>query len=353
MSSKFNIMHSRRQFLSGSLALGATAMMPGFASASAPSGDLVVSNWGGDWNDNIVKGFEAPAFADSDLRIVHDLAPAAERKAKLLAERRLPRSSVDVVWLTDADADELNSQGILEELDTTLIPNSSHVVEKLRLPYMVPCIYGGLVILYNPEKIPEPPKSFADLWNPAYAGRVGVIDALHFNYIYAAALSHGGSMSDVSPAFPALLDMKKAVQPRLYPSHQALAAGFQAGEIWISANYSARAVQWGKEGLPIRWSYPDEGAVFISFGAAVTKRARNRDAAYAYLNAMLEPPHMGAISESTSYTVSTDNAELSPQNRTLLEFTPEQIEKLNMVDYPYATKSDPTWLEWWNREFKA
>lgn len=353
MSNTFNIMPNRRQFLGGSLALGASAMMPGYASAAGPSGDLVVSNWGGDWNENIVKGFESPAFASTDLKIVHDLAPAAERKTKLLAERRLPRSSVDVVWVTDADGAELNTQGILEELDTSLIPNNSHIVEKLRLPYMVPCIYGGLVILYNPEKIPEPPKSFAELWNPAYAGRVGVIDALHFNYIYAAALSHGGSMSDVSAAFPALLDMKKAVQPRLYPSHQALAAGFQSGEIWISANYSARAVQWAKDGLPIRWSYPDEGAVFISFGAAITKRARNRDAAYAYLNAMLEPAHMGAISESTSYTVSTDNAELSTESRKLLEFTPEQIAKLHTVDYPYAAKSDPSWLEWWNKEFKA
>ena len=343
---------TRRQFMASTAALGAAALMPSIATA-APSGDLVVSNWGGDWNNNVVKGFEAPAFGSSRLNIIHDLAPAAERKTKLLAERRLPRSSVDVTWLTDADAFEMNSQSVLEEIDTSLIPNSSHVLDKLRTPYMVPAIYGGLVILYNPEKIPQPPKSFAELWNPAYAGRVGVIDALHFNYIYAAALSHGGSMGDVSKAFPALLEMKKAVQPRLYPSHQALAAGFQSGEIWISANYSARAIQWGKDGLPIKWSYPDEGAVFIAFGAAITKRARNREAAYAYLNAMLEPAHMGAISESTSYTVSTDNAALSPESRQLLEFTPEQVNKLHIVDYAYAAKSDPQWLDWWNKEFKG
>ncbi|TNC14491.1 extracellular solute-binding protein [Methylobacterium terricola] len=342
---------ARRGFLAGASALGLASLLP--ASARAQGGDLVVSNWGGDWNDRIVKGFEAPAFAGSPLRIVHDLAPVPERKTKLLAERRLPRGSIDVTWLSDADAYEMNAQGVLDTLDMARIPNAAHIVEKFRLPYLVPCIYGGVVILYNPAKIPEPPTSFADLWNPKYAGRVGVMDQLHFNYIYAAALSHGGTMSDVGKAFPALLDLKKAVKPRLYPSHQALAAAFQSEEIWISANYSARAVQWQKEGLPVRWSYPKEGAVFISFGAGIPKRARNVEGAYAYLNAMLEPKPMGAISLATSYSVVTDDAEMAPQDRRLLEFTPEQVAALNFVDYAYAAKNDPKWVEWWNKEFKA
>ena len=122
-------------------------------------------------------------------------------------------------------------------------------------------------------------------------------------------------MSDVSKAFPALLDMKKAVQPRLYPSHQALAAAFQSEEIWISANYSARAVQWEKEGLPIRWAYPKEGAIFISFGAGIPKKARNVDAAYAYLEAVLQPRPMGAISQATSYSVVTNNADVPADDR--------------------------------------
>ncbi|CAN7229548.1 extracellular solute-binding protein [Bradyrhizobium sp. LjRoot220] len=341
----------RRRFLELGSAAALGALLP--SETKAQGAELVVSNWGGDWNERIVKGFENPAFGSSQLRIVHDLAPVPERKAKLLAERRLPRGTVDVTWLSDADAYEMNSQGVLETLDVSRIPSSAHIVEKFRLPYLVPCIYGGVVILYNPAKIPTPPSSFADLWNPKYAGRVGIMDQIYFNYIYAASLANGGTMGDVSKAFPALLDLKKAVQPRLYPSHQTLAAAFQSEEIWISANYSARAVQWEKEGLPIRWSYPKEGAVFISFGAGITKRARNTEAAYQYLEAMLQPKPMGAISVATSYSVATNNAELNPEARKSMEFTTEQIAKLNFVDYPYAAKNDPKWVEWWNKEFKA
>ena len=83
--------------------------------------------------------------------------------------------------------------------------------------------------LDNPNKIKTPPTSFEDLWNPEYKGRVGLYDQIYFNYIYAASLVAVGTMGSVQPAFDKLLEMKEKVQPRLYPSHDALAAGFENG----------------------------------------------------------------------------------------------------------------------------
>lgn len=338
------------------LALAGGAAMAGFLRGSpavAQSGELVVANWGGDWNERVVAALEKPYVEAKGIRIVHDLVPAPERKAKLLAERRLPRGSIDVAWLSDADAFEMYEQGVLEPLDPKMLPNLANVEEKFRLPYLGTVIFGGVVLMYNPNKIETPPTSFADLWNPKYTGRVGLMDQLYFNYIYAASVTNGGSMGDVSKAFPALLDLKKAVQPRLYPSHQTLAAAFQSEEVWISAEYSARIIQWTKEGLPVAWTYPEEGAILVSFGAGLPKRARNKDAAAFYLNEMLLPKPMGGIAEGTSYAVTNPKAEMSEETRKRLAFTPEQIAKFNVVDYPYAAKNDPKWVEWWNKEFKA
>lgn len=342
---------TRRQALLGA---AAAVTLPPFVSAQAQQGgELAVANWGGDWNERIVAAFERPVMEARGVKIVRDLVPAPERKAKLLAERRLPRGSIDIAWLSDADAFEMDQQGVLEPLDAKLVPNLAKVDEKFRLPYLATVIYGGIVIMYNPAKIETPPTSFADLWNPKYAGRVGLMDQLYFNYIYAASMTNGGTMSNVDKAFPALLDLKKAVKPRLYPSHQTLAAAFQAEEVWISANYSARIIQWMKEGLPVAWNYPKEGAILVSFGAGVTKKARNKELAYQYLNELLTPKPMGGIAEGTSYAVTNPAAEMSEETRKRLSFTPEQIAKLNMVDYAYAAKNDSKWVEWWNKEFKA
>ncbi|WP_138466731.1 PotD/PotF family extracellular solute-binding protein [Poseidonocella sp. HB161398] len=342
----------RRRFLASAAAaaLAAGALPRG---ALAQAGRLVVSNWGGDWNDNIVAALERPAFGETGPEIVHDLAPVAERKTRLLAERRLPRSSVDVSWLSDSDAFEMDQQGVLEELDYSRLPNAAALQQKLTAPYYIPAIFGAVCLLYNPEKISTPPTSFADLWNPAYAGRVGLMDQIYFNYIYAASLAAGGTMSDVAPAFAKLLEMKEAVQPRIYPSHQALAAAFQSGEIWISANYSARGRQWQADGLALELAFPEEGGIAISFGAGIPKKAANRDAAYAYLDAMLAPEAMAGIARATHYAVSTTDAALRPEEREALAFSDAQVEGLNFVDYAYAAENDSEWLEWWNREFKA
>jgi len=343
---------NRRKFIALGGASLVAAPMIARQSALAQGGELRVANWGGDWNERVVRAFEAPFINSKGIKIIHELSNPPERKAKLLAERRLPRGSVDVAWLSDADAYEMDQAGVLEPIDQSKIPNWKYIDTKLQVPHIVTWIYGGIVLMYNPNKVPEP-KSFADLWNPKYADRVGINDGIYFQYIYAASLAHGGAMGNVDKAFPALLDLKKAVKPRLYPTHQALAAAFNSEEVWISANYSSRIIQWTKEGVPVKWSYPKEGAIFTSFGAGIPKKGLNRDAAYFYLNAMLEPQAAGKIGELTSYPPSTTNAEMPDEIRKTIAFTPEQIQQFNFVDYGYAAKNDSKWVEWWNKEFKA
>lgn len=345
----FNI--SRRGFLAGSGAVLAAGMLP--KRAGAASGDLVVSNWGGSWNDYMYESFEKQAFDGTGVNLVKDLASVSERKTRLLAERRLPRSSVDVTWLSDSDAFEMNQQGVLEELDYSQIPNGADIIPQLKSSYYVPAIYGGVVVLYNPNKIKTPPTSFEELWNPKYKGRVGLYDQIYFNYIYAASLVAGGTMSNVEPAFEKLLEMKEKVQPRLYPSHDALAAGFENDEIDISANYSARALLWKNKGLPIDMAYPEQGAVAIAFGVGIPKKASNKEAAYDYLDAMLSPKGMASIARKTYYSVATTDAALTAEEKVSLEFTEQQKAKLHFVDYDYAAQNDAAWLDWWNKEFKG
>ena len=182
---------------------------------------------------------------------------------------------------------------------------------------------------------------------------MGLYDQIYFNYIYAASLAAGGTLSDVEPAFDKLLEMKEKIQPRIYPSHDALAAGFENGEIDISANYSARALLWKNKGLPIEMAYPEEGAIAIAFGVGVANKASNREAAYEYLNAMLSADGMANVARKTYYSVATTDAALSEDEKASLEFTQEQKDKLHFVDYPYAAQNDAAWLDWWNKEFKG
>ncbi|VVE27993.1 ABC transporter substrate-binding protein [Pandoraea terrigena] len=346
---------SRRQFLhtvaaGAAVAGGATFRELAWAQ---DSGELVVSNWGGDWSNNVIKALEGPALEQKGVNIRRDLAAAPVRKAKLLAERNLPRGTIDVAHFTDADAYELQIQGALEPIDYSRVPNAAHLLPGMRSPYFVPWMYSGVELIYNPDKIKTPPTSFKDLMNPAYAGKVGLIDQIYFNYLYAYALVGGGSMQNVTPGLAKLLELKRAVQPRIYPSHEQIAAAMSSGEVWISANYKARAAQWTAANLPIRGAYPSEGGIAIQFGVVIPKHARNKELAYRYINEMLAPVAARQISTLTYYAPSTDHAGLPPDLLREIDFTEAQRKQLHYVDYAYAAKNQPQWLEWWNKEIKV
>jgi len=88
----------------------------------AQGGELRVANWGGDWNERVVRAFEAP-FITEGHQIIHELSNPPERKAKLLASAACRAVSVDVAWLSDADAYEMEQAGVLEPIDQSKIPN--------------------------------------------------------------------------------------------------------------------------------------------------------------------------------------------------------------------------------------
>lgn len=348
---------SRRRFLQG---LGATAgaavagvSLPGLArAANTYHGELLVSDWGGDWDSNVMKSLDTPELITQGMRIERDLASAPERKTKILAQRMLPHGSVDVAQFTDADAYELYLQGALETLDYSKIPNAAHLLPHMKTPYFIPFDISGVVLIYNPDKIKTPPTSYADMMKPEYAGRVGLIDQIYFNYFFAFGLLAGGTMSNIEPGYQEMLKLKKAVQPRIYPSHQQAAAAFATGEIWITANYKARATQWKQQGLPVAAAYPKEGAIAFKAGLCVPKNAPNKENAYHYLNAALTPQVAQRMAKLTDYAVPIDNAALPPELAADVAFTPEEQDKLQYFDLDYTAKNQSAWLDWWNKEIK-
>lgn len=341
----------RRQWLAGAGALAAGAAAPALLAgpAQAQSGQIVVSNWGGDWNDRTVKLMEAPLVESKGIRIVRDLGLEPERKAKLLAERKLPRGTVDIAHLNDSDAFEMNSHDVAEQLDFAKIPNAKDIVPALRKPYAVPWLYSGVVIIYNKDKVKEPPQSYKDVWDPKFAGRVGLTNQLYFNYMMIASLVDSGNLTSVEKGREKLVELRSKVQPRIYATHQQMQAALASGEVDIVLNYKARGLQWAKDGLPLAIAYPKEGAVSITFGAIMPKRAPNKEAGYHYLNSMLDPKAMADLAAASFYAPANGAAQLDPQLRALIDFSEAERAQLKFPDYAYVAKSTAEWLEWWNK----
>jgi putative spermidine/putrescine transport system substrate-binding protein len=350
MTSIRSLTPSRRAVLQGMAAAGTAALMvrPG----RAANGRVVVGTWGGDYQNLQQKHVVTPIMEKEGVQVIFATDNDSPRKTKLLAEQRLPRGSMDVVALTGAGMYEMYKKGTLLELDFSKLKNASHILPRLRTAYSVPHIFTDRVILYNPSKITEAPTSYNDLWNPKYAGKVGVIDIQYQTTIESAALINGGSLHDYEPGKAKLLELKKT-GVKIVPTNEAMAQALKSEEIWMCIMWKARGVQWQNAGVPIKMASPKEGLVLFISEFGIAKNAPDKDAAYAYLDATLDPrPQQGFI-DDMGYNPTVDNVKPEGTMAERVAFSPAEAETMMVQDYDYLAKNDPQLKEWWDKEFKA
>lgn len=116
---------------------------------------------------------------------------------------------------------------------------------------------------------------------------------------------------------------------------------------------NARGYMWKKAGINIEIAIPKEGIALYLSDMCVPKNAPNKEAAYQYLNAMLEEQPQIAFAEQMGYAPTNSEVTLPPELAALVDYTPEQREKFLMPDLEYLARIDAGLQDWWNKEFKA
>ena len=118
---------NRRHVLQG-LAAGASAAALGGPALAQSGGKVVVGTWGGDYARLLTKNIEDPILKPKGIEVLQDQAGDAPRRAKMVAERRLPRGTVDIHGLSAANMYEMNEAGVVEQLDFSKIPNAKNLL---------------------------------------------------------------------------------------------------------------------------------------------------------------------------------------------------------------------------------
>jgi putative spermidine/putrescine transport system substrate-binding protein len=344
-------MISRRHFLSAGA--GAATMLASDARlAHAESGQVVVGTWGGDYGQLLSDLVDKPIVAPKGLEVLQDVANAEPRKTKLLAERQSRRGSMDVACLSDSDHYILDGTDTFETIDTARISRFDKVFPELRTKTAIPHIYSAQVILYNTNQVKTPPTSWADLWDPKWKGRVGLVDILFPNNTIMAALAGGGSMSNYDPAEKKLMELR-SLDAKIYPSNEALAAALKSEEVWLTSMWLARGFMWKKAGIPLSHVVPKEGAVSIVFEASIPRNARNKDGGYTYLDAMLDPKAQVAFADKMGYVPTVSDAVLPDDIAKQVSLSESDRARLLKPDYKYHTERMQRTLDFWNKEFKG
>jgi putative spermidine/putrescine transport system substrate-binding protein len=332
---------SRRSVLGGAALLAAPAIIRPARAAE----QCIVGTWGGDYARLLRENIDEPILKPAGIDVVQDIGDESPRVAKLYAQRKLARGSVDIACVGAVNGYRVNDAGLVENLDEKQVPNLKHVVEELRMPGFVPHIYSAQVLVYNPTNVTDPPRTFGDLLDAKWKGKIGMVSTVAPWVMMAASLYETGKTNDFDKAKAFMLKLN-ANGLRLYPETDALAPAFKSGEIDVGVIWLARTFMWQNAGFPVKGNFPKEGAILYVSGMVLPKNAPDKEAAYKYMNAMLEPPAQQGFAAHMGYLPTVDDAPLSGRVGEQLAF-PEPKPKLVTADYPVFAQAMPDLNDWW------
>ena len=209
----------------------------------------------------------------------------------------------DVVNVCSDEYQPLIARGLLRPIDPAGIENwdelafrdNEGVQREDGYVNFVPVAAGPQGLLYNTEEVVPAPDSWADLFDPAYAGRVSIDGGTWLTPIAetAAALGAENPMvltdEQVEEAKQKLIESKSQFRAFTGSDSEKLNL-FKGGEIVLADGGRYNALLLQAEGEPVEWVAPDEGALSWVCGLGITSNAKNTDAAYKLINYFVSEP---------------------------------------------------------------
>lgn len=281
------------------------ASQPTAVPAPAQPTSKVLNLYG--WSDYVPQKLLDDFTAKYGIKVNYDTYSSNE---EMLAKLQAGASGYDLVIPSDYTVVGMLKQDLLQRLDMTQIPNFSKLDKKFTNQYYdpgnkytIPYQWGTTSLVYNKTKVPVEPKSWADLWDARYKGKLVLLD--DSREVPGMALQVLGF--DKNSTDPAQLDQAKqkliALKPNilLFNSDDP-ETSLITGETWAGLVYNGNATLAYREDKNIVYICPTEGCGLWFDNLAIPKGASHADAAMAFMNFMLEPTESILITEEFPYS---------------------------------------------------
>ena len=307
------------------LALSLMGAMAG--AAQADNKVLHVYNWSDYIAPDTIANFEK----ESGIKVVYDVFDSNETlEAKLLAGK----SGYDIVVPSNSFLAKQIKAGVYQELDKSKLSNYDNLNKSLLKAVSVsdpdnkhafPYMWGSIGIGYNPEKVKaalgvDKIDSWDTLLKPENIAKLkscGVSFLDSPTEMLPVALHYLGLQTDTQKKE----DLKKAedlflkIRPSIGYFHSSkYISDLANGNICVAVGYSgdiqqakSRAAEAGGK-VKVAYDIPKEGAGSFYDMVAIPKDAENVEAAYKFMNYLLEPKVMAGITNSVRFPNGNEKA---------------------------------------------
>ena len=317
----------------------------------AESKELTVAAFGGSFAEMTKKCHIEPFEKKYGVKV--NLVPgiSSENVAKLRAQRNNPQ--IDVAYMDRSQGTLARNEGLLDKLDPAKITNLANVYDKAKFEgYMVAQLFAACGLVYNSDEVKEPPKAWADLWAPRFKGKVALPDisgTAGWMTVLMAARINGGDLKNMDPGFEAIKKLKNDVVT-FYTHADQLVSLLERGEAVIAPWYHDRTAFSQKKGLPLKFVFPEEGAVAILPCLVIPKGAPNKDLAEKFIDMVLSIEGQQCFAENMFEGPVNREVKLSDELAAKLPYGPQVIEAMVVPDYEYVGQKQGEWTEKFNKE---
>ena len=259
------------------------------------------------WSDYIPQQLLDDFTAKYGIKVNYDTYSSNE---EMLAKLQAGASGNEVMIPSDYTVDIMIKQGMLQPLDMNQIPNFANVDKRFinqnydpGNKYTVPYQWGTTALVYDKTKVPFEPKSWSDLWDPRFKGRLVVLD--DERQMIGMTLQTLGF--DKNSTAPQQLDQAKQKLVTLKPNILLFNSddpetSLITGEAWAGLVYNGNASLAYQQDPNIVYICPTEGCGLWFDNLAIPKGAPHPDAAMAFLNFVLDAQESILITKEFPYS---------------------------------------------------
>lgn len=298
---------SRREFL-GRTGLGIAAAvvasnLPGLLTSTAEAAEptklgdrLSLATWPNYHSQDNLDAFAKTTGARVSMSVFGS-------NEEMLAKLQAGGSGWDVLVPTNYTISTYVGLGLIEPLDLSRIPNFDAAAFQQKFMaqgtvdgkvYAVPKNWGTTGMLYDSGKLKNGPTSWKQFWEAAQgpaSGRVIVHD-YQLTAIGNALKSFGYSFNSLDPK--ELADAEKLliqVKPHLFAINSDIQPSMRSGDAWLAMCWTGDASQLHRDNPQMQFELGKEGGELWSDFFAIPKSSEHKDAAYAFINYLMDPQH--------------------------------------------------------------
>lgn len=234
---------------------------------------------------------------------------------EMLAKLQVGSTGWDVFVPTNYTIPTYAGLDLIEPLDLSRIPNfdasqyESRFLEASKVPgddttYAIPKNWGTTGYAYWSDEIPEEPTTWKEFWDNTmgpWTGKTTIHD-YQLTSIGNALLYYGYDFNSVKPNELAKAEeLLTQVKPHLFAITSDYQPPMRAKDAWVAMAWTGDAAQMNRDHPEIKYVLGREGGEIWEDNWAIVKNSPHKDAAYAFLNFMIDPPIAAKETEFHGY----------------------------------------------------